>query len=101
MTPTNRPSHREAMRDAAAEKPWGFEGTSLRESGFFKRGADWQFNQDKARIEKAIEHLKRLTKIEFPPHPVGGVEFASYALTANCEYAKEALKDLGVEVGHE
>ena len=28
----------EKIRDELAEKPYGFEGTSLRESGFYKRG---------------------------------------------------------------
>ncbi len=59
MTPTNRPSHREAMRDEAAEKAypsaWDHDG-SKRHSDYdrclFKAGADWQYEQDKARIEK-------------------------------------------------
>ncbi len=68
MTNPNRPSHREAMRDEAAKT------RSLRQCSTsnehldkavswylnvgFQDGADWQYEQDKARIEKLEAALK-------------------------------------------
>lgn len=64
MTPTNRPSHREALEIAAQEysKHPKFNGTNKIDLTCamldFKAGADWQAEQDKARIEKLERALR-------------------------------------------
>lgn len=73
MTNPNRPSHREAMRDEAAKT------RSLRQCSTsnehldkavswylnvgFQDGADWQYEQDKARIEKLEKEIGNLKMV--------------------------------------
>lgn len=40
-----------------AEKPWGFEGTSLRESGYFERGARWAYAFRNSEIERLKQEV--------------------------------------------
>lgn len=106
MTPTNRPSHREAAWEVYQENPRGrfipcrhcpnVECTCFTEleQALLDKLTDTQkaLEQDKARIEKLEAALQRLTKVGPPSRSCTGLEYAQVCLEDNCRIAIEALE---------